>query len=139
MKNIKFLILAIVMFPIFVFAEVPKKIRDNFKAKFPTAQHVKWQKESNGDYEANFKDGGISKSANFSKEGIWIETETAIEHSKIPALVLQKFNKLSGNAKIYAAAQIEAQIHKTWYEIEYKKGRKTIELFFDVDGNQVNK
>jgi Putative beta-lactamase-inhibitor-like, PepSY-like len=118
-----------------VFAQkgTPAKAISTLKQKFPEAQKTKWEKEKNGDHEANFKLNGASVSATFSPTGEWLETESGIAVDALPAPVAAAFKKEHGGAKIKAADKIE-KAHSIAYEIEYKDGVKTKEVVYDAQG-----
>jgi hypothetical protein len=112
---------------------VPATAISTFKQKFPEAKKSKWEKEKNGDFEANFKVNDQSMSATFSPTGAWKETESTIPVSALPAPVVAAFNKEHAGAKIKAADKIESATATT-YEIEYKDGLKTKEIVYDAQG-----
>lgn len=112
---------------------VPASAITALKQKFPEAKKGKWEKEKNGDFEANFKVNGKSMSATFSPTGEWLETESTIPVSALPALVVAAFKKEHGTATIKAADKIESA-NAISYEIEYKDGLKTKEIVYDAQG-----
>jgi Putative beta-lactamase-inhibitor-like, PepSY-like len=116
---------------------IPETAVSNLKQKFPTATKVHWDKEKNGDFEAEFKLNGTSISVTFSPTGDWLETETGMSASGLPAAVLTAFRKEHGAAKIKAADKIESA-KPICYEIEYKDGVKTKEIVYDEQGKIMN-
>ena len=104
------------------------------KEKFPNATNVKWGKENAHEYEAEFKDGAKTVSANFSDKGDWMETETEIEVSALPQKVTDAFKKSYPGTTILEADRIEKPGGVIHYEVEYKSGLKKHEIVFDEDG-----
>ena len=118
----------------FAQSKTNKEVETAFKAKFPNATKVKWDKENEHEYEASFTQHGLQHSANFSDKGVWLETESPTTFDKLPTKVKTAFNSAHIGAKIKAVAIIEASTGETQYEIEAKKGLKTIEYFYNSDG-----
>ncbi len=69
--------------------EAPSKVKTTFIQKFPNAKKVKWDKENESEWEAEFKMNGKGYSANFNSDGTWKETEYEIKKSEIPSAVKQ--------------------------------------------------
>ena len=119
----------------FAQTKVPAKVSEAFSAKFPDAKDVKWGKESTHEYEAEWKQNEMGISANFSETGEWLETETDIAESELPEAVLTAFHaKYGAETPIKEAAKIEKKGGKIGYEVEFKKGAKTAEVYFNADG-----
>lgn len=115
-------------------ASIPAAVTTAFNQKFQHATKVKWDKENAHEYEASFQLNQKSYSANFSDKGEWLETESPIEFQQLPDKVQQAFNASHKGAVVKAVAVIETSKGFTQYEIEFKKGMKTIELFYTTDG-----
>ena len=109
----------------------PQVVLAAFQQKFPNAQDVDWSKEKNGDWEAEFElPGSNEMSANFSPDGRWLETETEIAFSELPAPVIAA---LKGK-KVKETARVEKADGSTVYEAEVKRK----DLIFDVSGNRLD-
>src|SRR5689334_9737088 len=74
-------------------ADVPTPVKDAFAKLFPSVKNVAWSKENDSEFEAEFKNGGKELSANFDQTGKWIETETEIKKSELPAAVQATISK----------------------------------------------
>ena len=111
-------------------ANPPEVVLAAFQQKFPNAQDVDWSKEKNGEWEAEFEvPGSKEMSANFSADGRWLETETEIAYSELPAPVIAA---LQGK-KVKEAARIEKADGSTVYEAEVKRK----DLIFDASGKML--
>lgn len=109
----------------------PEAVLTAFNQKFPNAQDIDWSKEKNGDWEAEFELPGSSEmSATFSADGRWLETETEIAFSALPAPIQAA---LQGK-KVKEAARIEKADGSTVYEAEVRRK----ELIFDASGKMLN-
>ncbi len=113
-------------------ANPPEAVLSAFAQKFPNAQDVDWSKEKNGEWEAEFELPGSNDeiSAVFSSDGRWLETETEIAFSALPAPVR---TALQGK-KVKEAARIEKADGSTVYEAEVRRK----ELIFDASCKMLN-
>lgn len=144
MKKLIFLLLGIALLSQVSFAQkvaasnVPNAVASAFKSKFPAASSVKWELE-NVNYEANFKVNGKEMSANFDKMGTWLETETEIKVSALPAVVRTTLSKEFAGYNIKEASQIESVKNGSCFEAEIKKGKESYDVLFSADGKFLSK
>lgn len=110
--------------------KVPEAVSSSFAKKFPTATAVKWDKENAHEYEVGFTVKGEKHSANFSDKGEWLETESTITFATLPEAVKDAYNKVHKPIAVIATAKIETAKGERKYEVEFKKGKKTIEKTF---------
>jgi hypothetical protein len=115
-------------------AEVPKAVVTSFQTHFKGAKAEAWDKEKNGEYEAEFKMNKVEMSANFSAEGKLMETEEEIATTTLPKSATEYITKNYAGIKIEEAAKITDSTGKITYEAEVKKGKEEIELLFDASG-----
>lgn len=131
MKKIVLSLFALILCAMAFSANPPAAVLAAFKQKFPSAQDADWSKEKNGAWESEFKLPGSSEmSATFSADGRWLETETEIAFSELPAPVAAA---LQGK-KVKETARIEKADGSTVYEAEVKHK----DLIFDVSGKMLN-
>ncbi len=116
---------------------VPEAVKTAFKQRFPQVKKVEFDRERNGEYEAEFKENGVKMSANFTADGIWRETETEIKVAELPTAVTQAIAAKYPKAKVVGAAKIETADKGTHYEADLKTGAKKSEILFDEAGNVV--
>ena len=107
----------------------PTAVVSAFNEKFQEVRGLKWDKEKNGEWEAEFKMKDVEMSANFSADGKWLETETEIKVADLPEAVQ---TALKGK-KVREAATIVRADGTTVYEAEVKHQ----DLFFDANGKPV--
>lgn len=108
----------------------PEAVTAAFQQKFQGVTDVDWEKEKNGDWEAEFEQNGAEISASFSPAGQWLETENEIEVAALPAAVR---TALAGK-KIKEAAKITRADGMIVYEAEVKRK----DLLFDAQGKTMN-
>ncbi|MFL5752453.1 MAG: PepSY-like domain-containing protein, partial [Bacteroidia bacterium] len=120
-------------------ANVPKAVLDAFKAGFKGAKADKWEKEKDGNYEAEFKQGGVETSASYSPEGKLMDTEVEMKTADLPKGVSEYVSKNYAGYKISEAAKITDASGKVSYEAEVSKGKEEMDLIFDSNGGFVKK
>jgi len=116
--------------------DVPAAVKSTFSQKFPDAKKVKWDKENDNEWEAEFKMNGNEYSANFDVDGTWKETEYEIKKSKIPEIV----NKTLENE--YAGYSVEnAEVSETpevkVFEFKLEKDESEVEVVINKSGTVI--
>lgn len=117
---------------------VPEKVKSGFSQKFPNASSVKWDKESDTEWEAEFKMNGKDYSANFTIDGKWKETEYEIKKSEIPQAVKDAASRDYSGYDIEAAEKTETPEYDA-YELELEKGEEVVEIVYSADGKVIKK
>jgi uncharacterized membrane protein YkoI len=138
MKKYLMAIIGVSIFNIASFCQikVPEVVRSAFGSKFPAAANVKWGKENANEYEAEFKQNNSDVSANFKTDGAWIETETVLDGSELPAAVNKAIKTKYPNATITKAEKLEKP-GKVLYEVIINQNGKTREVGLNADGSFV--
>ena len=142
MKTLKIILSAFLVTVLFAFTskgdKAPQKVKEAFAKKFPTAKKVKWEKEADNEWEAEFKMQRIEYSANFLSDGTWQETEHEIKEKEVPKNIMASLNN---NFPDYEME--EAEISETpkgmVYEFDIEKGETEMEVAIDIRGNVVKK
>jgi uncharacterized membrane protein YkoI len=135
MKKIA-VVIALLLFATLSFAQkmqekdVPNAVKLAFQKQFPTAQKVKWEKES-GNFEAEFEMDKTETSVLFDLQGNILETETEIAVNQLPKAILDYVATNYKGQKIKEAAKITDAKGVLTYEAEIK-GK---DLIFDEKGN----
>lgn len=119
--------------------KVPTEVTSAFKAKFPDAANAKWELENTNEYEANFKLNGEEVSANFDNSGKWLETETEIKVSDLPAAVQTALSTEFSGFKVEEASKVESAENGSGFEAEVEKGEETFDVLFSADGQMISK
>ena len=115
--------------------KVPAAVKKAFSAKYPNATHVTWGKENAKEYEAEFKLNNTNVSANFGLTGNWVETETVIPITDLPAVVTDAIKKKYPSAVITMAEKLEMPGGKLLYEAAFKVKGKKKSLELNPDGS----
>ncbi|MDM8160075.1 PepSY-like domain-containing protein [Labilibaculum sp. K2S] len=142
MKNLLVVIIVIAITSVSGCAQnkkaVPDQVKTAFAQKFPDASNVKWDKENDAEWEAEFKMSGKEYSANFNLEGIWLETEFEISSNEIPDLVKAAIEKEFSGYKIEESEMSETAEGKC-YEFELKMGKTEVETAINSKGELIKK
>ena len=115
--------------------DIPAPVKTAFNNKFPGATDIKWEKENKKEFEANFKMNNAEVSANFGLDGTWVETETTIPSSELPAAVSNAVNIKYPGAVYGRTEKIEKPASKILYEVNITVKGKKKELEFNPDGS----
>lgn len=118
--------------------QVPSVVTTAFHAKFPTATKVTWEMENKMEYESKFMLNEAEVSANFDLAGKWIETETEIKSSALPASVQTTIKKEYAGYKIKQASNVENAMHGNGYEVEIQMGEESMDVLFSVEGKVIS-
>jgi len=119
-------------------AQVPEQVKNSFSQNFPKASNVKWSKENENEWEAEFKQEGKEFSANFKSDGTWLETEQEIAKSDIPNAVKNTLDSQFTGYKI-EEAEISKSAEGSVYEFELEKGESNMEVAISAEGKVVKK
>ena len=115
--------------------DIPAPVKTAFNNKFPGATDIKWEKENKKELEANFKMNNADVSANFGLDGTWVETETAIPSSELPAAVSNAVNIKYPGAVYGRTEKIEKPGGKILFEVNITVNSKKKELELNQDGS----
>ena len=118
--------------------KAPQKVTEAFAKKFPAATDVEWAKESETEWEAEFKVNGKEHSANFTQDGTWTETEFEIDKAEIPQIVM---NALKAEFEDYEIEEMEISetVEGKVYEFGIEKGNTEMEVAINANGTIVKK
>ena len=108
--------------------DVPTAVKAAFTKAYPGLK-AKWEKEQ-GNFEAGFKKDGKTMSATFESTGLFVESETVIKESELPADVLSYVKSNYNNKKIKESAKITNASGVVTYEAEVDD----TSLIFDGNG-----
>ena len=110
-----------------------------FGALFPGATDVKWAKEGDKEFEAEFKIGETIKSSNFDPAGKWLVTETVVKSTDLPAVVQATITNEFPGFKIEEAETLETAEAGMIYEVALEKDELNYEVQISVEGKVLKK
>jgi hypothetical protein len=117
--------------------KVPDAVKNAFSLKYPGASNVKWGKENAKEFEAEFKLNNNSMSANFGSDGNWVETESGIPVSELPAPVSAAIKAKYPGGIVSVAEKTEQPGNKVFYEVVVKVNGKKRSMELKADGTPV--
>lgn len=136
--GIALVFIALITFAFTSSDNAPEAVKKAFAKKFPTAKKVAWEKESDTEWEAEFKMDKVEYSANFLNDGTWQETEHEIKKSEIPQQVLSSLETNFPDFEI-EEAEISEKAAGTFYEFEIEKVKTEWEVTLDATGKILKK
>jgi hypothetical protein len=113
--------------------QVPEAARKDFAGRFPGATGTRWEKEG-GLFEAEFKEGGQSASAEYDLKGNWIATEREIEEADLPVALKEAVAAKYPGATLVEAETVQKGSDAVKFEVVIKHGGKKVELLSDGSG-----
>ena len=117
--------------------KVPENVIAAFNNKFAKATHIRWDRENQKEWEAEFKMDGRTYSANFSNQGKWMETEYHVDLTELPDSVKSALGTFK-NYKVKASEVSEKNTSKN-YEFILKNSEEKLEVVIDVSGKILEK
>lgn len=120
-------------------ADVPAAVKTTFQNTYKGAKAEKWEKEKDGNYEAEFDWNKAEASASFSADGKFLQYEQEMKTAGLPKTVSDYVTKNYAGYKITEAAKITDASGAISYEAEVKKGKEEMDLIFDSNGNFLKK
>ncbi|OYU96486.1 MAG: hypothetical protein CFE21_08845 [Bacteroidetes bacterium B1(2017)] len=138
MKKLVFLVLATAFISSYSFAgKPPVAVENAFKAKFPSATKVNWEKEGSMKWEAEFMYEGSKTKVMYHEDGTWLKTKKDISLSDLPSNVTAAVKAKYPNWIITKAEKSESVKHGLLYEVDMKKGMERKDADFKEDGTVV--
>lgn len=114
--------------------ELPEEVIAAFRAKYPNAPVPKWELDTNGSYEARFEIDDVKYRADFTKEGVWLETENNIDFIDLPQNVRSAYVLKYSREDFRSAEAVDSPTKGRFYEIEIFTGTSKIDVMFDENG-----
>lgn len=122
--------------------QIPRKVMDGLKAKFPKPEIDKWTKEKEGAivvYDFEFKQGGQKLEADVREDGTIHNWERAITAKELPAVVRKAIERKYPKATMKEAMEITAvndgKDQLEGYEVVlHFRGKKDVEVTAAPDG-----
>jgi hypothetical protein len=113
--------------------QVPTSVTNAFITKYPGALHVEWKAEAS-DFLASFTLNGMQKTAAFSSNGAWKETDTKMTFDSIPAVVKDGFKKCSYSDWTPGFVTYVDNGKTQWYQIYVEKSSPSQKRFLLFNG-----
>lgn len=120
-------------------AEVPTVVKGAFAKRFPGVRKIGWSRESDTEFEAEFKNNGKEQSANFDANGNWLETESEIKKSEVPSNILTLIAKEFPGYEMEEAELADTKDEGVVYEFELEKGETNYEVSISKDAKILKK
>jgi len=117
--------------------KAPAAVDAAFKAKYAGATPT-WSMKGS-DYQAKFKMNNEEMKANFDATGKWLQTETKIAATSLPAAVQTSIKSTFADYKTESAAKLASATTGNGYCATVAKGTEKYDVVFGSDGKVVSK
>jgi len=119
-------------------SKVPPVVLQAFHAKFPAAKQVAWKFKA-PTYDAEFLVNALEVTVKFEADGKWVETESAIPRSKVPAAVNQTITKQFSGYKVIETQDMQrVGDSRVRYEIHLEDAKAVLKVMFYADGTVIS-
>jgi len=118
---------------------VPDIVIETFSKKYPNEKKEKWNVDRNGNYEAEFKEGGEKFKADFTPDGTWIETETSLKKKDLPKAVKDAIKEKYDGVKIVEIERTDHYQKGIFYDVEFKENGKKFDIEFNAEGTIIGR
>ena len=118
-------------------SQVPKVVEKAFKLKYPNENDPDWEIDAHGNYESYFKKEGVKYRADFSPEGIWIETETSISKKDLPKSIREAIKKNYSKEEIAEIEKVDSALKGEFYDVEFKQKGKNKDVEYRPSGEEL--
>jgi len=114
--------------------EIPPQVINDFKARFPSATKVKWEKDKEI-IEAEFTNEGNKMEIEYLNN-TWKKTEWMLKTDYTPEKIKEYIKQFYALYKIKEVAFTDNNMGERLYEVEIaKKKKERIVLIFDISSN----
>lgn len=135
------LIVTLLVFGANVFCdELPEVVVDAFKKKYPDAEFDQWEDwevDKNGFWEVQFKLDGKEFRADYTEEGLWVETERSIEYDELPDKVKRAIKIEFGDDDIEEIEEVDHSSRGRFFDVEFKRPGENQDIEYDLYGKRV--
>ncbi len=129
------LILSMILIAMSAFSgKPPAPVKKAFEQKFPGLSNVRWVKASAALWEVHFDVNGSDGFADFTVEGVWLETEIQTKESELPLAIENAIKTQCAGWIMVEVNKIETNQHGIVYVADVKKGMKNKAVAFKEDG-----
>lgn len=119
-----------------VFA-VPRAVEEAFESKYPEVEPEEWEVDSNGFWEAAFTEDGKEYRADFTEEGLWVETERSIEFGELPDKIKRAIRMEFGSDEISEIEVVDHSSRGRFYDVEFARHGENQDVEYDAYGKRV--
>lgn len=112
-------------------------VNSTFSQQFPKASEVSWTVSDNM-YEASFQLDGKAMTADYRKNGMWLQKAWPVQKSDMPKVIREEMNDPYAAYTIQSIQEMEKWDGQYFYQISAVKEGKTYQLLFEKTGNLVS-
>lgn len=110
----------------------PESVLQSFSTMYPNAKEVEWEHDEDT-WEAEFMSNDHEVSVEYTEAGGWIETETTLHRSEVPAPVVEGIYKQFPNAEFLKFEEVRGEEFLA-YEVDILHEEEEIEVLISGSG-----
>ena len=119
-------------------SDPPAAVLAAFAEKYPDEKSPEWEVDRNGSYEAHFKKRGEKMRADFTPEGVWIETEMSLKWKDLPGAVQDAIEDEYDRDDIVELEYTHNAEKGRFYDVEIDpKGEGKFDVEYRGDGSKL--
>ncbi len=119
-------------------SKVPPVVQRAFHEKFPSVKQVAWKLKA-PTYDAEFLVNKLEVTVKFDADGKWVETESGIPRSHVPAAVNQTIAKQFVAYRVIETQDMQrADDSRLQYEIHLENAKEVLKVMFYADGTIIS-
>lgn len=111
----------------------PVTVAAAFAARFSGADQVQWDSAGN-EYRAAFNATGHPVTAFFTPDGNWLKTETEMQSSELPSVVVQTIAGAFRGNTVIKSARVDSAGNVTYYRLDIRRKGKTAVVRLSTGG-----
>lgn len=116
---------------------VPEAVERGFESVYPDATAEDWEVDSNGYWEAKFEKDGAKARADFTVDGVWVETEISIKYDDLPDPIKEKIGKNYPDEEIDELEKVDHSTKGVFYDVEFSRKGNDLDIEYREDGTRV--
>jgi len=137
MKNMKksILGLGLLFAGTWLFAQVPNKVRDQFRRDYPYASATSWNR-TNGKFNANFRTNGNSITACYDTKGHRIDSRMPVTQAAVPDKVIHRLRDRYPGERAHSFTKIDRPHKRDLYKVRITQRGMTKNIYMDKNGHE---
>lgn len=112
----------------------PDSVSQAFQEKYPSVTGETWHKMASGHWYADFQQDSTSSKAEFTPDGQWVATRTALTQSQLPDTVVNAIQQKYPGSTIGGITHIERSDVAAYYEISLQVNGAEKDILANSDG-----
>jgi len=113
---------------------IPEAVQDSFRLRYSLAENIAWESTDNNGFVAVFTSDQHITRVYFDNTGNLNSTETELNSSEIPLVIMETVKSAFGGRKIKKSIKVENSSGESTYILTLKRGKDIREVEFSTIG-----